>query len=286
MFGVENSEPKKALAIRVYGVSGKALKNEIETITGVNPGKNAVYTKETGRVAVTPEVFSGSGGGGGDCSGCGSGSGGAGDCGEGALVCLIIIIAVMAAVTIVWAIVMLAFSIMTIGGFFKKRFRTLVVIEEENKEFIGKLAVTTVKKRGVLEYLFGHREYDEWVSHAFGRFNRLKILRQVSIVIGFCWGFIEVAYKLNEWVFGVGGYNLWPLRYFMIAVFLPLLLYAPFLELQFRETFDMGEEMVMRLLNEEPSFSPDHPMMFSETPIEVGKVTASETKDYDYENKS
>ena len=125
---------------------------------------------------------------------------------------------------------------------------------------------------------FGHREYDEWVNHAFGRFNRLKLLRQVSIVIGFCWGFIEVAYKLNELVFGVGGYDLWPLRYFMIAVFLPLLLYAPILEMQFRETFNMGEEMVMRLLNEEPSFSPNQPMMFSETPIEVGKITSSGIK--------
>ena len=284
MFGEEIPEPKKALTIRVYGMSGKALKQEIESITGVNPGKNAVYTKETGRVAVTPEVFSGGLGGGGDCSGFGGG--GSGDCGEGALVCLIIIIAIMMAVTIVWAIVMLAFSIMTIGGFFKKRFRTLVVIEEENKEFIGKLAVMTVQKRGVLEYPFGHRDYDEWVNHAFRKFNWLKYLRQVSIVIGFCWGFIEVAYKLNELVFGVGGYNLWPLRYVMIAIFLPLLLFAPFLELQFRETFTMGDEMVMRLLNEEPSFSPNQPMMFSEDPIQVGKVVASETKDYDYENKS
>jgi len=283
LFGVENQEPKKALALRVYGVSGKTLKQEIESITGVNPGKNAIYTKETGRVAVTPEVYSSLGGGGGDCSGCGSGGG---DCGEGALVCLIIIIAIMVAVTIVWAIVMLAFSIMTIGGFFKKRFRTLVVVEKENKEFIGKLAVVTVQNRGVLEYPFGHRDYDEWVRQAFRKFNWLRYLRQVSIVIGFCWGFIEVAYKLNEWVFGVGGYNLWPLRYVMVAIFLPLLLFAPFLELQFRETFTMGDEMVMRLLNEEPSFSPSQPMIFSEEPIQVGKVVASETRDYDYENKS
>jgi len=175
---------------------------------------------------------------------------------------------------------------MTIGGFFKKRFRTLVVIEEQNREFIGKLAVVTVQKGGVLEYPFGHREYDEWIKHAFGKFNRLKHLRQVSIVIGFCWGFIEVAYKLNELVFGVGGYNLWPLRYVMVAIFLPLLLYAPFLEIQFRGIFNMGEEMTMRLLNEEPSFSPTQPMMFSVAPIQVGKITTSETKDYDYENKS
>ncbi|MHA2395554.1 MAG: hypothetical protein ACXAC0_02550, partial [Candidatus Thorarchaeota archaeon] len=180
--GAQDSE--KALAIRVYGVSGGTLKSEIETITGVNPGKNAVYTKETGRVAVGSEFFGtgGGGGGGGDCyvGGCDGGGGG----GEGAIICLIIIVAIMAAFTIVWAVVMLAFSIMTLGGFFKKRFRTLFVIEKENKEFIGKLAVITVQKRGVLEYPFGHREYDEWMVQTFRKFYRLKLLRQASILFG------------------------------------------------------------------------------------------------------
>lgn len=279
----ESQETKKALAIRAYGISGGALKKEIETITGVNPGKNAVYTKETGRVTAASELLGTGGSGGGDCyvGGCDGGGGG-----EGAIVCLIIIVAIMVAVTAVWAVVMLAFSIMTLGGFFKKRFRTLFVIEKENKEFIGKLAVITAQKRGVLEYPFGHREYDDWMVQTFGKFNRLKLLRQMSILFGFSWGFIEVAYKLNELVFGVGGYNLWPLRYFMVAVFLPLLLYSPILELQFRGAFDTGDEMIMRLVNENPSFSPNQPMIFSETPIEIGKITASETKKYDYENKS
>ncbi len=35
----------------------------------------------------------------------------------------------------------------------------------------------------------------------------------------------------------------------------------------------MGEEMVMKLVNDEPSFSPNQLMMFSETPKEVGKIT-------------
>jgi hypothetical protein len=279
-----NQDSKKALAIRVYGVSGGTLKSEIETITGVNPGKNAVYTEETGRVAVGSELFGtgGGGGGGGDCyiGGCDGGGG------EGAIVCLIIIVAIMAAFTIVWAFVMIAFSIMTLGGFFKKRFRTLFVIEKENKEFIGKLAVITVQKRGVLEYPLGHREYDDWMVQTFGKFYRLKLLRQASILFGFCWGFIEVAVKLNQILLDPSDYNLWPLRYVMIAIFLPLLLYSPIMELQFRGAFHSGDEMIMRLVNEYPSFSPNQPMMFSETPIEVGKVTASETKGYDYENKS
>ena len=268
------SEPKKALAMRAYGVSGSTLKREIESITGVNPGKNAVYSKETGRVSVTSEVFSDGGCGGGDCY-C-NGGGGGGD--EGAAICLIIILALMIAFTLVWFIVMFAFSIMTIGGFFKRRFRTLVVVEEENKEFIGKLAVSTVQNRGVLEYPFDHPEYDDWMNRAFRMFVRLKYLRQVSIFCGFWWGFIEVAFKLNEIIRDQGGYNLWPLRYVMIAIFLPLLLYSPILEIQFRGIFDVGDEMIMRLTSHEPSYSPDQPMMFSETPIEVGRISVSDAK--------
>jgi hypothetical protein len=64
----------------------------------------------------------------------------------------------------------------------------------------------------------------------------------------------------------------------MIAIFLPLLLYSPILEIQFRNIFHTGDEMVMRLTNHEPSYSPNQPMMFSETPIEVGKISASGAK--------
>ena len=268
------SEPGKPLAIRAYGVSGSTLKKEIESITGVNPGSNAVYSMETGRVSVASEAFGSGGCGGGDCY-CGGGGGG-GE--EGVIICLIIIAAIMIALTIVWAIVMLAFSIMTIGGFFKRRFRTLVIVENENREFIGKLAMITVQKRGVLEYPFEHLEYDEWMTRAFGMYNRLKHLRQASIFFGFWWGFIEVAFKLGDLILDQGGYNLWPLRYVMIAIFLPLLLYSPILEIQFRGLFDTGDEMVMRLINHEPSYSPNQPMMFSETPIEVGRISETGAK--------
>jgi len=270
----EVSEPQKPVSIRAYGISGSTLKKEIETITGVNPGKNAVYSKETGRVSVTSEVFGDCCGGDGYCTCDGGGGGGE----EGVAICLIIILAIMIALAVVWFVVMFAFSIVTIGGFFKRRFRTLVVVEDENKEFIGKLAMITVQNRGVLEYPFGHREYDDWMTRAFGMYNRLKILRQVSIFFGFWWAVVEVAFKLNEYIMGVGGYNLWPLRYVMFAIFLPMLLYSPILEIQFRRLFETGDEMIMRLTSHEPSYSPTQPMMFSEAPIEVGKITESGKK--------
>ncbi|KXH70869.1 MAG: hypothetical protein AM326_12245 [Candidatus Thorarchaeota archaeon SMTZ-45] len=271
----ETSEPKKPLAIRAYGISGSTLKKEIESITGINPGSNAVYSPETGRVSVTSEVFGDGCGGGGDCY-CNGGGAGGGE--EGVVICLIIIVAVMIALTIVWAIVMLAFSIMTIGGFFRKRFRTLVVIENENKEFIGKLAAISAQKHGVLQYPLGHQEYDEWVDDTFRLFNRLKHIRQISIFVGFWWAFFEVAFKLNQILLDPADYNLWPLRYVMITIFLPLLLYSPILEIQFRRAFNSGDEMIMRLVNQEPSYSPNQPMMFSETPIEVGRISASGAK--------
>jgi hypothetical protein len=167
---------------------------------------------------------------------------------------------------------------MTLGGFFRKRYRTLVVVEKQNKEFIGKLAVIAAQDHGVMQYSFDHREYDEWAEDTFRLFSRLKYLRQVSIFFGFWWAFFEVAFKLNELILGVGGYNLWPLRYVMIAVFVPLLLYSPILEIQFRGAFNAGEEMVIRLVNQEPSYSPNQPMMFSATPYEVGKISPPKEK--------
>lgn len=274
----EIEKPADVIAIKAYGVSGATLKKEIETITGVNPGKHAMYSEETGRVSVGSEVFGdGCGGGGGDCYGCDGGGGG----GEGAIICLIIIVAIMAALTVVWAVVMLAFSIMTLGGFFRKRYRTLVVVERQNKEFIGKLAVISAQDHGVMEYSFGHREYDEWAEDTFRLFNRLKYIRQVSIFFGFWWAFFEIAFKLNELILGVGGYNLWPLRYVMVAIFLPLLLYSPILEMQFRGAFNTGEERVMRLVNQEPSYSPNQPMMFSAAPYEIGKISPPKKKKKD-----
>ncbi|MFW9835077.1 MAG: hypothetical protein ACFFEK_13850 [Candidatus Thorarchaeota archaeon] len=272
----EVSEPKRPVSILAYGISGKTLKKEIETITGVNPGNSGVYTKETGRVSVTSEVFGDCCGDGGTCTGCDGGGGGGG--GEGVAIIVIIILAAVIALTVVWIVVMLAFSIMTIGGFFKRRFRTLLKVENENREFIGKLAVLTVEKRGVLEYRFEDLEYDNWMTRTFGMFVRLKRIRQTGIFFGFWWGFIELAFKLNEWINNQGGYNLWPLRYVMTAIFLPLLLYSPILEFQFRGVFETGDEMVMRLTSHEPSFSPNQPMMFSETPIEAGKSSENGSK--------
>ncbi len=78
------------------------------------------------------------------------------------------------------------------------------------------------------------------------------------------------------------GPSVLPLRLVMIAIFIPLLIYSLVLEGQFRNVSDDGGEMVMRLLVEEYSFSPDHRMTFGAKPRVVPKQSAAEIKKMDH----
>ncbi len=269
----------QGMKIRAYGVSASSVRKSIEEITGVNPKKKAVLTKETGRVCADSEKFAG-GGGMGYCD-CGS----PGDGGEGLVVILIIIAVLMAMVAIVWTVVMIAFSIITVGGFLKRRYRTVVIIEKMNREFLGKLAISIARNGGVLDYSFGHEGYDDWVRRDFKLHIRLKHLRQISLFFGIGWGLIEAMLKLNEILLGYitnYGPSVMPLRLAMIAIFIPLLIYSLVLEGQFRNASDDGEEMVIRLLSEEYSFSPDHSMAFGAEPRIVPKLSAAEIRKMKY----
>jgi len=262
----DDTEVLTDFRIRVYGASGSSVKSGIKAITSVDPGNEAVHTKETGRVSVRPEIYETVGCGG----GCHGGWGGGG--GEGEIFCFILIAAMMAVFTVVWTVVMIVFSIVTIGGFLRRRYRTLVSMDRENKEFIGKLSVFVGKRSGVLHHPLGDPQYDNWVEDTFGLFMKLKYLRQVSLSLAFGWGFIEVAFKLYQVILDPSfDYYLWPFRYVMIAIFAPLIFYSPVLEMKFREAFKMGEEMTTMLVHRESSFNPDHPMTFEEEPKAVNK---------------
>ena len=278
MAGSEISTTSQRVKIRAYGVSASSVRKSVEDITGACPGKReAVLTIETGRIFAEPEIYSG-GLGYCDCSGCGGSSGD----GEGLIIVVIIIAVLMIMVAIVWAVIMIAFSILTVGGFLKRRYRTVVVIERQNREFLGKLAISIFRSHGVMEYPFGHEGYDDWNKRSFNLHLRLKRVRQVSLFFGIGWGWIEVLFKLNEIFFGAGGYNLWPLRYAMIAIFVPLLLYSPILEVQFNNAQKDGDEMVVRLLNDEPSFSPDYPMQFKDSVRIVTGLSSDAIRKIDY----
>ena len=270
------------MKVRVYGSSAACVRTSIQEITGVElPKKKAIMTQETGRVFTESEFFSTGSGAYCDCSG-GDCSGGDGD---GLLLCLIVIAVLMIMVAVVWAVVMIAFSILTVGGFLKRRYRTVVVFEKLNREFMGKLAVSIFRKGGVIEFPFGYDFYDEWVRRCFSLHMRLKNLRQVSLFFGLGWGWIEVIYKLGDVLLGYGGYNLWPLRIPMIFIFVPLLLYSPILEIQFDNAFRDGEEMIVRLLNEEPGFSPDYRMSFNNPPEVVAAISSDAIRKLKYDYK-
>jgi len=273
MVDSNSATTSQGMKIRAYGVSASSVRKSIEEITGVNPKKKAVLTKETGRVCADSEKSRS------NCS-CDCGSGGVGD-GEGLVIVLIIFAILMMMIAVVWTVVMIAFSLLTVGGFLKRRFRTVVVIEKVNREFLGKLAISIERNGGVLDYQFGHEGYDDWVRRDFKLHVRLKRLRQISLVLGVGWGWIEVMLKVNEILLGYitnYGPEVLPLRLVMIGIFIPLLIYSPVLESQFKSVSDDGEEMVMRLLLEENSFSPDHQMAFEEEPRVVPKLSAAEIK--------
>ncbi len=252
--GTENKFQK----LQVYGASAATIRRGVGSIMGVDIGKKSVRTNETGVVAVKSELFSSAGG-----AGC-TGSGGSGE----EIYCFIIAAIMMALFAIVWAIVMLAFSIVTLGGFIKRRFRTLVFIEKENVEFLGKISVYASKNGAILNHPVGQPQYDDWAKDTFGLFKRQKYVRQVSFLLGISWGAVEVAFKLYQVLFEpTFTYDLWPLRFAMILVFTPLILYSPFMELKFRSAFGVGEEQVMRLVDHEPSYSLESPMTFASKPV-------------------
>jgi hypothetical protein len=180
----------------------------------------------------------------------------------------------MAVFATIWAIVMTIFSIVTLGGFVRRRLRTHIVVERENIEFLGKLSMLTFRSGGVMNHSLGLDQYDEWMNRACGLFVQLKYLRQVSLGFASIWGIVELLFKLPQVLFSASyTYDLWPFRIVMLAILIPLILYSPILELRFRRVFEAGDENIARLITNEPSLNPDSPMSFIEKPRLVDVIT-------------
>ncbi|MFW9918619.1 MAG: hypothetical protein ACFFED_03400 [Candidatus Thorarchaeota archaeon] len=255
------------LVLQVYGASAACVRSQRDSIMGVEAGKNVVRSPETGLVLVDPEIYSTA-----KCGGdlvCPGSTGS----GEGELVCLIVIAVLMSVFAIVWAAVMITFSIVTFGGFIRRRYRTLIEIHKENREFLGKLAILLIRNGGVLKYSVGRSYHDNWVRSTFTSFKRMKYIRQASLLLGLIWGIIEIAFKAYTLVDHLFTYDLWPFRYVMILIFAPLILYTPVLEWRFRVAFSDGKDIVEQLIHEEPLFNPDHAMQFSQKPSVVTMPT-------------
>ena len=265
----EKPEAPKHVVMRVYGASGSTVKRGIETITGVHPGRKSIHSKETGTVTVKSEIHTHLEGA--DCSGGG---------GECDLLFLIILAVIMSVFAVVWSVVMIVFSIVTIGGFVRRRFRTIVIMGRENMEFVGKLSVLVFRRNGVADYTLGNAQYDEWKDDTFGLFMRLKHIRQGSLLLAFGWGIIEIGFKLYQIVFDPSfDYYLWPFRYVMIAVFAPLICYSPILEMTMRGKFNEGQDIIARMVMNEPRYNPDLAMIFEHQPVIGESLPASLAKE-------
>ncbi len=263
----EAAPVSSSLVLQVYGASAACVRAQRDSIVGVEAGKRVVKSEETGLVLVDPEIYSTAKCGSGDA--CGGYAGGS----EADLFCLIVVAVLMSIVAIVWAAVMITFSVVTLGGFIRRRYRTLIEIRTENREFLGKLAVLLVRNGGVLRYAMGRLYHDEWAKSTFGLFVRKKYTRQAAILLGFVWGIIEVAFKAYSIINPAFGYDLWWFRYVMVLIFTPLILYSPVLEWTFRRAFSEGIEITEQLVHEKPLFNPDVEMQFSQKPSVIDMPT-------------
>lgn len=263
----ENEGASIPLVIQVYGTSAACVRAQRDALMGVEAGKKVTQSQETGLVIVDPEIYTSA-----KC--CGDFyAGGSNMDGEGAIAIIIIVALLMSVFAIVWAAVMITFSVVTFGGFIRRRYRTLIEIQKENREFLGKLVVLLIHSEGVMRYPLGRPYHDRWVKSTFVSFLRMKYIRQVSLFLGFIWGAIEVIFKANTFIDTLFTYDLWPFRYVMVLIFTPLILYTPFLEWRFRVAFSEGKEIAQQLIQEEPLFNPDIEMEFAHTPQVVSMPT-------------
>ena len=67
----------------------------------------------------------------------------------------------------------------------------------------------------------------------------------------------------------------------MIAVFAPLIFYSPVLEMTMREKFNEGEDIIARMVMNEPGYNPDLAMTFEHKPVLGDSLPASLAKDED-----
>ena len=233
---------------RVYGVSGTKIRDMIRTIVPVHEEGPIMFSRRCGEIRVTSALK------GGDLwiPDCG---GGATD-GEAALCCLGIVVALLAVVAVVWAVVMIVFSVVSWGGFFKRRFRTFVFLERHDEELIRKLAVAVAMEGGVLRCEIGEPSFDMWARDTLSLYLRLKRIRQASLLLGAGWGWVEVLFKARNIIDPSFHYNLWPFRFVMVLVFLPLIFCMPVLEMSFRSTARQGLEVAERLAATRPEYNP------------------------------
>ncbi|MHA1771011.1 MAG: hypothetical protein ACTSYL_04955 [Candidatus Thorarchaeota archaeon] len=234
----------------IYGVSGSAVREMVLDFAGGERHKNYIQTQCCGKVRAGTTL-------GQECAGadCGTGISG-GDSGECLCFCLLLSMLMMVVVTVVWVAVMIVFSIVTVGGFVRRRYRTALFIEKRNHKLLAEISLAVARRGGVLDYRIGVPEYDHWVSDMVRLFKYLKYIRQTSLLLGSLWGLNEVYFKLKNILDPTFHYNLWPFRLAMVIIFIPLIFSTPILELKIREAIDIGEGLIHDVIAMHPEYKP------------------------------
>ncbi len=250
----------------VYGVSGSKIVDAIINIDSVEKKDDYYETRSSGQVKVfsdirTINIFSGSSGAVTECE----------------AILFLIILGLMLFIAIAWVAVMIVFSIVTFGGFVRRRYVTHVAVEHVNPDFLSKLSVFAIKNGGYMEYETGPPEYQDLVKQMASNYGKLTNLRQFSILLGMIWGVIEVSFKVYQMFLDPAfTYNLWPFRIAMVILFIPLIAYAPVVELRIRSTHKSGMETVDRLVNNDSKFDPSVPLFVSGSFDSPGSISESD----------
>ncbi len=239
---------QKYHAYSIYGASTSVVKEIVYEVGQGDDVDKLTTTRCCGSVAVVDEMMSG------DLVYCdGGGLSSTDECG----IFLLIIIALMAVFAIVWAAVMIVFSIFTLGGFVRRRYRTLLMIEQPRRNLLLNVAFGVAFRGGVMDWDTGIPEYDEWKEKALSHYRALKYVRQISFLFGIIWGMNEIYNKALNLLDPNYHYNLWPFRLMMVIIFLPLLFACPVIELRMRELYRTADPMFQSILADDPDIEQD-----------------------------
>ncbi|MCF2137756.1 MAG: hypothetical protein K9W43_11045 [Candidatus Thorarchaeota archaeon] len=260
----------------IFGVSGSTVREMIHEFTGGEQHKKYILTRCCGKVRAGTAL-------GQECLGADCGTGSGGDCGEGLCFCLLLSMLMMVVVTIVWVAVMVVFSFVTVGGFVKRRYRTAIFLEKKSHTFLAKISLAVAQLGGVLDYPIGVPDYDHWVSRTVRLFKYLKYIRQLSLFLGTVWGFNEVYFKLKNIFDPTFHYNLWPFRFAMVIIFIPLIFSSPILEIKIREAIDIGEGLIHDVIAMHPEYTPSSMVSISHSYRSYSMSDESDSYDVDKE---
>ncbi|MCF2137755.1 MAG: hypothetical protein K9W43_11040 [Candidatus Thorarchaeota archaeon] len=247
----ESGESENVISFEILGVPSSAVRDDIKKFASPIENEDGSMTSESvGEINVTSGIIT-------ILAGLGSGLGGSG---EGILLFLVILFIVMSVFSIVWVFVMIAFSIFTLGGFFKRRHITVVSIKKRDDSFVSKLVVASVLRGGVLYENLGDPDFDDWLQRAQKLYQKMVHIRWAGLLAGTIWGIVEIAFKGYNILHPTFHYDLWPFRILMVSLFLPMIFYSAWIELRLRRHYSEGDLVVHRLMASDPVFNPEQPL--------------------------